>query len=141
MKKNYTFVIPLSFLFLTSNAQWVQTNGPEGITITKFLNVSDSVLLCGTQAKGVFFSSDHGSSWSPATGLENKWVSCFEQDSLYIYAGIFGAVPGGNGVFRSSDNGHTWLPANTGIENSSVTCLLVAAGYLFAGTAMGVFRS
>ena len=141
MKKNYIVLLIASYLFLTSSAQWVQTNGPEGISVTALLNVSDSVLLCGTQAKGVYFSSDNGNSWMSTTGLENKWVSCFGQDSLYIYAGIFGATPGNEGVFRSSDNGHTWLAANTGIQNSSVTCLLVAGGYLFAGTGMGIFRS
>ncbi len=137
MKKYYILFIVALFGSFTTFAQWVKTNGPEGICVTSFFN-SDSILLCGTKAQGVYRSPDNGNSWIVSNqGLQNKWIDCFEKDSTYLYAGCFG-----EGVFRSSDNGNTWLPANTGIQNESVTCLLRVGGILFAGTVWnGIFRS
>jgi photosystem II stability/assembly factor-like uncharacterized protein len=119
-------------------SQWMQTNGPEGISITSFINVDDTTLLCGSHAKGIFRSSDHGDTWIVSnTGIANKWVESFTKDSIYIYAGTFG-----EGVYRSSDNGHTWFPANTGMQTQAVSCMMVAGGFVFAGTVgNGLYRS
>lgn len=137
MKKNYALILIASFLCFSTNAQWVKTNGPEGITVTSFFN-QDTILLCGTYAQGVFRSFDNGNSWTVSNqGLQNKEIVSFAMDDTYIYAGCFG-----QGVFRSSDNGYTWEAANTGIQTEAVFSLLVAGGYLFAGTVGdGVFRS
>jgi len=137
MKKNYVLILISFLLFSTTSAQWVQTNGPEGMYVNSFLHVNDSVLLCGTEAKGVYLSTDHGNSWSTTTGLDNKLIDCFTQDSLYVYAGCFG-----EGVFRSSDNGHTWAAANSTIQNTAIMCMLSAGGYIFAASINdGMFRS
>src|SRR5213075_61455 len=50
-------------------AQWVQTNGPNGGTVTCFAT-SGPNLFAGTNGDGVFRSSDNGTSWTPVnTGL------------------------------------------------------------------------
>ncbi|HZV70792.1 MAG TPA: hypothetical protein VFG10_14655 [Saprospiraceae bacterium] len=127
----------LLFISFSLNAQWVKTNGPEGISVTSFFDTGP-VLLCGTNAQGVYKSADHGNTWSVSNqGLQNKWIQCFAKDSLYVYAGSFG-----EGVFRSSNNGTTWQPVNTGMQFEAVYSLLQAGGYLFAGTVRnGIFRS
>jgi photosystem II stability/assembly factor-like uncharacterized protein len=138
MKKRIT-LFAITCLFKTMVvAQWTQTNGPEGISVHVFFNVDDSTLLCGTQSKGIFRSSDHGNNWNYSnSGVELEWIDCFEKDSLYIYAGSFG-----HGVFRSSDNGYTWQPANSGIATEAVNCLVIGDGCLFAGTVLnGIYRS
>src|SRR4029078_11579025 len=106
MKTKFTLFLILVSSF--SQAQVVKTNGPEGIQVTSFLNVSDSVLLCGTKSKGVSFSADHGNTWSRTAGMDNLWIECLAMDALFVYAGSFG-----NGVYRSADHGHTWTPCNS----------------------------
>src|ERR1051325_5761439 len=107
MITKFTSVLSILILiYIHTNAQWVKTNGPEGMTVTSFFN-EDTILLCGTYAQGIYRSYDHGNSWIVSNnGVQNKWIDCFEKDSFYIYAGCFG-----EGVFRSSDNGYTWQPA------------------------------
>jgi photosystem II stability/assembly factor-like uncharacterized protein len=119
-------------------AQWTQTNGPLGITVSTFLNVNDSILLCGTNARGVMRSYDHGHNWSNSnTGIENNYIDCFAMDSVYIYAGSFES-----GIYRSSDKGLTWQPVNIGMQNEAVSNIVIGGGYIFAGTVLnGVYRS
>jgi photosystem II stability/assembly factor-like uncharacterized protein len=137
MKETILSLLLIFFFLPSTHAQWVKTNGPEGISVTSFFN-EDSVLLCGTNAQGVYRSYDDGDSWTLSdAGLQNKWVECFTSDSVYIYAGLFTG-----GVYRSSDHGHTWLPANAGIQNQAVVCMLVVDSFLYAGTVMdGLYRS
>ncbi|HUR29907.1 MAG TPA: hypothetical protein VMZ69_00675 [Saprospiraceae bacterium] len=139
MKENSTCLFLLLLLFYCNplSAQWVKTNGPEGITVDALFETGGT-LFCGTNSQGVYRSSDNGNTWVASTiGLELKWIDCFANDNTYIYAGVFGS-----GVYRSSDNGFTWQPANTGIQTEAVFCLLNAGGYLWAGTVgNGVFRS
>lgn len=124
------------FSFGNSFSQWTQTQGPPGITVTRFFDAG-TWLYAGTQSKGAYRSSNHGDSWSAAKGnMENSSVFSFAQDASYLYAGT------DSGVFRSSDNGLTWEHANNGIESQFANCLLVADGYLFMGTVgFGVYRS
>jgi photosystem II stability/assembly factor-like uncharacterized protein len=135
--RSFLFCIGIMLNALITSAQWVKTNGPEGISIECFYNYG-AVVLCGTYAQGVYRSTNNGSSWTASNqGIQNRRVSCFTNDANYLYAGCFG-----EGVFRSSDNGLTWQPANTGIQAESISSLLSAGGYLFAGTVMhGVYRS
>jgi len=138
MNTKFTVILCLLYFFnSSSSAQWVKTNGPEGISVTSFFE-GDNYLLLGTNAQGVYRSSDNGNSWVVSSeGLENKRIACFAKDDIYIYTGSFNG-----GVFRSPDNGYTWQPANTGIQNEAVFSLLEAGGYLFAGTVRnGIFRS
>jgi photosystem II stability/assembly factor-like uncharacterized protein len=137
MKRIFTLAILLLSFYFSSNAQWVKTNGPKGITFTEFFEYND-ILFCGSYAQGVFKSLDNGLTWSASNaGLENKWILSFEKDSLYLYAGTQNA-----GLYRSSDNGATWSAANTGMGSQAVNCLLAIPGHLFAGTVgSGLFRS
>ncbi|MEO6165888.1 MAG: T9SS type A sorting domain-containing protein [Chitinophagales bacterium] len=147
MKKNDThfafspWKITVTILFLLSHtkyssAQWVQTNGPEGITINVFYDYG-SYLFAGSDAKGVFRSADNGVHWEPANEeLENSAIFSFTSGSDYLYAGTW------TGVYRSSDNGLNWEAANSGISQQFVNELVTGDGYLFAGTiGSGVFRS
>ena len=48
----------------------------------------------------------------------------------------------GGGMFRSTDDGDTWTEQNTGFAARDVNAVVLnEAGYIFAGTAGGVFRS
>jgi len=128
------------FLFLIqfqSHAQWMQTNGPVGITINSFYD-SGNAAFAGSDAKGVYRSFDHGVNWQAAnSGIENSDVLSFTEDEYYLYAGTLGA-----GVYRSADIGSTWTAVNSGIDQLAVSSMATGGGYVFAGTiGTGVYRS
>ncbi|MEO6130811.1 MAG: hypothetical protein ABIQ02_03110, partial [Saprospiraceae bacterium] len=127
---------------LPLSAQWAKTNGPPGIRATQFYE-SGNVLYVGTDAQGVYKSSDNGNTWVAAnTGIDNRQVLSLAGDGTYIYAGTGATDTGTDGVYRSSNQGATWVAANAGIQDKSVNRLLVAAGQLFAGTVgQGVYKS
>ncbi|MFI5171881.1 MAG: T9SS type A sorting domain-containing protein [Chitinophagales bacterium] len=132
-----TFVFSyLLIIFQTSNAQWAPTSGPKGINVNVFYQ-KGKALFAGTASKGVFKSTNHGVTWTPANStINNLTVFSLTSDSLYLYAGT------DNGTYRSSNNGATWTPANAGMTGQFVVSFLSANGYLFAGTvAFGLFKS
>jgi len=94
-------------------------------------------VFVGTGFKGVFRSTDNGETWVNA-GLENIDSYCLAVDSLdRIFVGTLGS-----GVFYSTNNGLSWQAISIGLTDSSVLSLVInSAGYLFAGTQSGVFRS
>lgn len=107
-------------LFLASGlpseacAQWVQTAGPYGGTVSTMAvlgaNTAHPVVFAGTVA-GVFRSSDSGAHWVNATpGLTNPMV----YDFAVLDTDIFAAT--GNGVYRSTDKGRSWRNANEGLS-------------------------
>jgi photosystem II stability/assembly factor-like uncharacterized protein len=135
----FKIIFLLHFLFLFSqvvHSQWIKTAGPPGINVNVFFN-SGSFLFAGTSSKGVFRSSNQGTTWTPVNrGLENATILSFANDQTYIYAGT------NKGVYRSSNNGTTWTAANNGIQTQLVTNMVIGGGFLFAGTAgQGVYRS
>jgi uncharacterized protein (TIGR03437 family) len=112
---------------------WTATSGPDGGTVNAFL-VNGAVTLIGTEADGVFRSTNNGASWIPAsTGLDNATVRALILFNSQIYAGT------ANGVYRSSDNGVTWTLASLGLTNGSVRAFGTIGNTLFAGTDGGVF--
>jgi photosystem II stability/assembly factor-like uncharacterized protein len=132
------FLAGCLFISTVISAQWVKTNGPEGMSIVVF-HKHNNILFAGTEAKGVYKSINDGQSWSSAnTALtSDQWVLSMESDAGYLYLGVLGS-----GVYRSADNGVSWQPANNGIQTYAVNCLLSAGGYLFAGTiGHGIYRS
>ena len=98
----FKIIFLLHFLFLFSqvvHSQWIKTAGPPGINVNVFFN-SGSSLFAGTSSKGVFRSSNQGTTWTPVNrGLENATILSFANDQTYIYAGT------NKGVYRSSNNG------------------------------------
>jgi hypothetical protein len=116
---------------------WIQTNGPEGGTVSAFTaGVGTYDLLAGTSGGGVSLSTDGGTSWSVLNdGLTNTYVQALARLDRALFAGTAG------GVFRSTNNGVTWIAANTGLTDTSVHALAVSGSNLFAGTSGGVFLS
>lgn len=113
---------------------WTATSGPDGGTVNAFL-VNGATTLIGTEADGVFRSTNNGASWIPASaGLGNATVRALILFNSQVYAGT------ANGIYRSSDNGVTWALVSTGLGNGSVRAFGVVGNTLFAGTDGGVFR-
>jgi hypothetical protein len=128
-------------------AQWVQTKGLQGESITSLL-VSGSRLFAGTGSRwghdgnGVFVSTDDGASWSAASaGLKYGYykgdVTCLaaiktSASSTILFAGT------DTGVYHSVDNGTNWLGWNTGLpQECFVTAFATVGTNLFAAAAGG----
>lgn len=97
---------------------------------TYCLLIDDSNVYCGSN-NGIFKSTDEGNSWVKI----NK-----EYDSIY---GIRSIVKSGDkmfvgcyyqGVFKSLNNGKSWSKMNTGITDTTVTCLIQNKGKMYLGT-------
>ncbi|MCZ7557020.1 MAG: hypothetical protein M5R41_11535 [Bacteroidia bacterium] len=113
-------------------AQWTQTNGPEGASV-RAICASGSNFFAGTGG-GVYYTTNNGASWV-FKGLAHLDVNALAVSGSTIYAGGAGAI------HRSSDLGTTWTEVSTGLTNTNVRSLCIKDSYVFAGTAAGVFRA
>ena len=153
MKNIYRFIrlpfggfVPLGFLFVVFclfaitnplRAQWIQTNGPSGVSSTNCLAVSGTNLFAGTN-KGVFLTTDNGTTWSAVnTGLPtNTTVNALAIGGTNIFAGT------SNGVYLSTNNATNWSAVNTGFPFiPTVSAFAIDGINIFAGTSNGVYLS
>ena len=73
----------------TSTAQWIQTSGLDGRTVSSFV-VIDTSIFAGTDG-GIFLSANLGGSWVPVnSGLTNTNVSSLVMTSVGLLAGARG---------------------------------------------------
>ncbi len=103
-------IVLINFLALSQNF-WVKTNFPYDSTsaysVYSFITTSNNHLLAGTYTKGVYRSTDNGSTWTQS-GLSGHWIVSLAKDSYgNLYTASIGSTYG-NGVFKSTDNGYTW---------------------------------
>ncbi len=126
------------FLSTDSGNTWKGTSLSH--THTQALSIGPSgYLYAGTDAAGVFRSTNNGVSWdSINTGLTTRYITCLAIKSAdTIFAGTT------IGVFRSTDNGGSWNSMNTGLTNRIVLTLVVSPSnrHIFAGSWGGISRS
>jgi hypothetical protein len=133
----------LLLFFLESSlllAQWVQTNGPYDGDIWCFAvrpnGTGGTNLFAGTN-KGVFLSTNNGTSWTSAsTGLTNTLIQALVVLDTNLFAG------NRDGVFLSNNNGTSWTWLSLGWTHTSVRAFAISGTSLFAGTGGGgVYRS
>jgi hypothetical protein len=90
-------VLMFFFMLGTINplhAQWVQTNGTYGADVHCFA-VSDTNIFAGTHGRGVFISTNNGTSWTQVdSGLTDTYVNALAVSGTNILAGT------GRGVWR-----------------------------------------
>ena len=147
MKKVFLF---LSVIFIISNyvlnAQWVQTNGPYGASVTSFVSSPNgngrTNLFASTEHSGVFLSTDNGTNWTAVnSGLTQLAVNSLAVSSdnkgvINLFAGTI------VGVFLSTNQGVSWTIVNNGLFYSkNVTSLVVSGTKIYLGTANGVYIS
>ncbi len=126
--KKLIFVLSVLMILSSTFAQWVRTNGPEGAAISSLTNI-DGIIYAGTNADGLFASTDDGNNWIP---LHNG-IETYEVTSIISNAGFLFASTSGYGVYRSSDGGQTWLAPSNG-NTLGVTSMVIDDTYLFAAT-------
>jgi photosystem II stability/assembly factor-like uncharacterized protein len=87
-------IAAVAVLSVTIQAQWIQTNGPNGGNINA-LFASDSQIFAGTD-RGILRSTNNGASWSAVTSrATNLNVMVFAVKDSNLFAAT------NQGVFRS----------------------------------------
>jgi photosystem II stability/assembly factor-like uncharacterized protein len=163
----FSLTLVLASFSLNAHAQWVHTNGP-GITPVTCVAVHADDLYAGTQASGMFHSSDNGDNWTAINnGLPDysRMLAAFAdgpdlfastQDSVYystdkglhwtnthLHASTFFAKIQNRlfaGGYYSDDHGAHWLTW-TGPQ-AAATDMMALGSILFLSTdGRGVFFS
>lgn len=132
-------ILCLTLLFnIESHGQWERTNGPWGATAISCFAGNNEKLYAGSESKGVFISTDQGSSWkSINTDLPDTNVLSLLNIGNTIYAGTY------NQLFISTNNGESWNYSGSGIPpQTRIYSLALFDSILFAGTSGGaIYRS
>jgi photosystem II stability/assembly factor-like uncharacterized protein len=120
---------------------WTWTNDglpPKFSSAFKLIRSLNNTYL-GTNAAGVFKSTNFGDSWFP---INNGITAANTLDIALDHQGILYAACWSSGFHKSTDNGLTWEVINNGLTNSY--CYSIIAdndGNLIGGTDQGIFRS
>lgn len=117
-----------------SNAQWIQTAGPECGFAYDFESLGQYIFV-SSEGNGVFRSSNGGNTWTNVSfGLPKSSIQNLAVIGTTIFAGTI------DGVYKSDNNGLTWIPANSGISGISIISFATDGAYLFAGSdGYGIF--
>ncbi len=134
-------ILIMLFISIKGNAQWVQTNGPNGGRVNCFA-IHGKNLYAGTSEGDIYRSADNGTNWNAINnGLTSGVVYSLAVSGSNLYAGV------DTQVFISSDSGKSWKLIRSGTENSRIFSILVSDSNLFIGiyssgpNDRGVYRS
>ncbi|MGE5498381.1 MAG: WD40/YVTN/BNR-like repeat-containing protein, partial [Syntrophothermus sp.] len=115
-------------------AQWIQTNGPYGGTISSIAADGNKVV-----ADISFLSTDAGKNWKPI----NKIKSLNSVQALLIRGDTILAGINYGGLYISTNNGSNWDQNIQGLKaDADIMSLAIAGnGKIYAGTDSGLFNS
>ncbi|MBL0046488.1 MAG: T9SS type A sorting domain-containing protein [Bacteroidetes bacterium] len=136
-KKCALFLFAL-FLYSSVQAQWVQTNGPEGGKIYAF--AADSTAIYAGTNSGIFKSANHGNTWlNITTGINfsyaNKGIYSIATTKNHVFVGT-----SNSGIFYTNDQGSTWTSPSV-LNSSSIEALAASGDTVIAVTSSSVFLS
>jgi photosystem II stability/assembly factor-like uncharacterized protein len=121
-----TFSIALQIICsLPTSAQWAQTNGPFGGTVTAMAAIPDSQIggvdiFAATEGGGIYLSTNSGRQWQPIyTDLQNAAVWRVKGFSKGVGVSTLYAETS-SGLYCTTDRGKTWKSVHTLFENHDV---------------------
>ena len=140
MKKFYFLLLILSQLCFNSYAQWVQTNGPQGVNV-KYLALEDSVLFAGTN-NGLFRSTNNGINWNLLNSGGDSNIQFLVVSDSDIFVGSYNSSFPQVGWIRYSNNqGITWASLPDKNWSSAVWYFAKIDTSLFVSGYSGLYRS
>ena len=124
-----------------SSGIWTQYRiEPSLRTVLALEKAGTTILAAGTG--GIARSSDGGTTWHPAQGIEHLTILSLAISPTYDDDQTILAGTAGDGVLRSTDGGVTWTSARFGMQATEVTGLLWPQGQMvYATTPAGLYRS
>jgi photosystem II stability/assembly factor-like uncharacterized protein len=128
--KNLFVTVKIIFLIsVTTQAQWIQTNGPFGAKVTA-LATDGTFCYTGTESRGIYRSIAGSGQWAETNnGLGNHWIKALSCNAALLLAGT-----DGGGIYRSTDYGASWSAMNTGISDLVITDIVFCGSQIFAST-------
>lgn len=129
------FLLSLAPLFLS--AQWTKTNGLPGGFVSKLMQYGDTVLA--DVGNELYFSSNHGQSWSPLNSLDNMSFYRSATDGHTILAYRYDLSTGYRMV-RSDDFGQNWQYIAS-VDTMVFYETILAFGYIYASDPDGLYRT
>ncbi|HEX2958257.1 MAG TPA: hypothetical protein VHO70_15590 [Chitinispirillaceae bacterium] len=118
------------------------TPSTSGDTVTYFNNLTKSGNAIFTSCnKGIFRSTDSGSSWINCTPVEfsssfNRYNSPLATSGNVLFAAL-----SSSGIIRSTDNGNTWLKSDSGLSGYVTVITAIGVSVFAATNSDGIFRS
>lgn len=104
----------------------------------KVMAANEDYIFAGTEANGVYTSSDNGKNWIKATNGMPEFPTV---NALTVIGSSVFAGTELNGVYFSYNNGASWTQVNNGLSSNKITTLESYRTSLFAGTYAGLFSS
>jgi photosystem II stability/assembly factor-like uncharacterized protein len=130
MKTFVTVLLAMILLSVIASAQWVETSGPSGGFVSKFVTNPTNGYVFALAGGDVYRSTDAGATWTSKTITlqANIGITAIAVSGTNVYIGV-GSGNTTNILFRSSDNGDTWnIPTATGIPAYYTPTTMIVAG-------------
>jgi photosystem II stability/assembly factor-like uncharacterized protein len=126
------------FRSTSAGASWSAANkGLRGVNVSSLaVNPGNANVYAGTDG-ATSSSSNNGGSWAP----NDFYPLAFDHHNPNI---VFARLTGRDGLFRSADGGATWSIANSGLENNSVSGVVIDprnSDVIYADTNGSLFKS
>jgi hypothetical protein len=136
--KPAALVVCCLFFSIILSAQWIRTNGLPGGNGQSFLHYGDTIVV-GVNFKELYFSADHGQSWSvmPGSGGYSTYASAVEGHRMVFENFSVGAS---YWLSRTDDFGQTFHPIQSA-DTMAFDYLMVAQGYVYGSDIHGVYRT
>jgi hypothetical protein len=130
------FTLLFNIALVISYSQPFHGNGRIYLSIDR--GYTDGLYFAGTEADGIYISSDYLKSWYKSNmGLP----SGVKVDAVEAFGSKVILGTNKHGIFISGDEGKHWYTANEGLTNLTVRCLHLFDSKIFAGTNDGIFVS
>ncbi|MBI3195083.1 MAG: exo-alpha-sialidase, partial [Ignavibacteriae bacterium] len=130
MSKIATSFFIVLILYNLSFAQWIQTSGPSGGTVTQFAVNQSNGYVFALAGGNIYRSTDNGATWTPKSNelQANIGATVIAVSGANVYIGLTSGNTS-NIIFRSTDNGDSWTAATaTGIPAFYIPNAMIVAG-------------
>ncbi|MBA3647752.1 MAG: T9SS type A sorting domain-containing protein [Chitinophagales bacterium] len=128
------FSFVLVFYSQLAPAQWTQTKGPQGGSVTALAQIGTTI-YAGTAGGQIYRTSEFGNGWTK----ENSGLYGYQINAI-LPEGMLAATYGG-GIYLSTDLGINWIERNNGLGNFHANTLVQSGSILLVGTDSGMYYS